>query len=374
MKIGIDCRKIFDPINNKGAGIERYTFNLVKNLLSIDEKNEYVLFLPYKFPQAAIDLIKPNEERIKIVKIKTGKIPFISRHLIFSLTLYKQHLDLMLFPANIIPLGYQKRSFLFIHDLIIYKNPEWFPRGQFFVKKIVVPQSIKKAEKIFAISQATKKELQDIFNVADKKIEIIYPSVDIVPEAEEPEIEKIKQKFDLEKRYLFFVGTLEPRKNLVNLIQAFQKVVSEINDVDLYLAGHVGWHYEKIIMAAKKKQLESNIKFLGSITNAEKMILMKNCNLFVFLSYDEGFGMPVLEAMKIGVPVVTSGRGGLSELISDKRQIADPENINEIADKIKNLLLDQELRKNIIEKQRKWAENFSWRISVQKLLKIIQGQ
>ncbi len=373
MRIGIDCRKIFDPIKNSGAGVERYTFNLVKNLLGIDEENEYVLFLPNNYSKEAIDILI-SEKQVKIVKVRKGKIPFFSRHLFFSVKLYKEKLDLALFPANVIPLGYGKRSYLFIHDLIIYKHPEWFPAGQFFVKKIVVPMSIKRADKILAISQSTKKDLHELFKVEEKKIEIIYPSVDIYPEIEEEQIKKIKKKFYLEKRYLFFVGTLEPRKNLVNTIKAFKKLLEDIPDIDLYIAGHVGWHYEKIVMAARKARGKTNIKFLGPVTNREKMVLMKNASAFVFLSFEEGFGMPVLEAMKVGVPVITSGKGGLAELITDERQIADPKNVLDIYKKIKNLLIDQKLRKNIIEKQRKWAENFSWRNSTKKLLKIIQGQ
>jgi len=374
MRIGIDCRKIFDPIKNKGAGIERYTFNLVKNLIEADDENKYILYIPRKYPKRALEILIKDISKVKVVKVGKGKIPFFSRHLGFALQLYKEKLDLVLFLANVIPIGYSKRSFLFIHDLIIYKNPEWFPSGQSFVKKIVLPMSLRKAEKVFAISHATKKDLVDLFEVSEKKIEVLYPSVDIYPEIDEEKEEEVKKKFNLDKRYLFFVGTLEPRKNLVNLIKAFKKVLEEIPDVDLYISGHVGWHYEKILQTAKVMRGKSNIEFTGPVTNQEKLILMKNSSAFTFVSWDEGFGMPVLEAMKVGVPVVTSGRGGLGELITDKRQIANPADINDIAKKIKNLLLDQELRKNIVEKQRKWAENFSWRISAQKLLKIIKGE
>ncbi|HUT22660.1 MAG TPA: glycosyltransferase family 1 protein [Candidatus Bipolaricaulota bacterium] len=374
MRIGIDCRKIFDPIKNTGAGVERYTFNLVKNLIELDEENDYVLFIPAAYSKNALDILIKDGGRAQVRKIRSGKMPFWSRHLKFSFQLYRAKLDLALFPANIIPIGYAKRSFVFVHDLIIYKHPEWFPTGQFFSKKVLVPLSLKKAEKIIAISQATKKDLIQLFRAQGKKIEVVYPSVDIYPEIDPRAEEKAKQKFNLEKRYLFFVGTLEPRKNLVNLIKAFKKVLREFPDVDLYLAGNVGWHYEKIIGAAASARGKSNIKFLGAVTNLEKLVLMKNCSVFVFLSWDEGFGMPVLEAMKVGVPIVTSAAGGLGELISDNRQIAAPGDINDIAQKIKNLLADQELRRNIIEKQKKWSENFSWRYSAQKLLKIIQGK
>lgn len=374
MKIGIDCRKIFDPISNTGAGIERYTFNLVKNLIEINENNKYVLFLPKKYPKRALDFLVKDLNNVKIIRIGRGKFPIWTSHVSFARKLYKENLDLALFPANVIPIGYRKRSYVFIHDLIIYKHPEWFPSGQFFSRKIVVPWSIKRAEKVMAISQATKKDLQQIFKVPDKKINVIYPSVDIYPEINEEQEGEIKKKLHLEKRYLFFVGTLEPRKNLVNLIKAFKKIQEDITDIDLYIAGHVGWHYENIIRAAKVARGKSNIEFLGPVTNQEKLVLMKNANAFIFVSWNEGFGMPVLEAMKVGVPVVTSGMGGLSELISDKRQLANPADAHDISVKIKNLLLDQEFRKNIIEKQKKWAENFSWRISAQKLLKIIQGE
>jgi len=374
MRIGIDCRKIFDPIKNKGAGVERYVFNLVKNLLEVDNKNDYILFLSKKYPDKAMESLIGKNEKVKIVKVKERGVPFLTNHLLFSYKLYRENLNLTLFLANVIPLGYGRSSYLFIHDLIIYKHPEWFPAGQFFSKKLAVPRSVRKANKIMAISQSTKKDIQKIFKIPNKKIEVIYPSVDIISKVDEKEEQEIKEKFNLQKKYLLFVGTLEPRKNLINLFKAFKEILDEFPDVYLYIAGRVGWNYEKIFMAAKKAKLKTNIKYLGAVNNKEKVVLMKNCRIFTFLSLDEGFGMPVLEAMKVGVPVITSGRGGLGELITDKRQIANPADADDIAEKIKNLLLDHEMRKNIVEKQRKWADNFSWRISSQKLLKIIKGE
>ena len=353
MRIGIDCRTIQEP---ERAGTAHYTKELVRALLEIDSDNEYFLFfgqeknIPEEFKQ-------PNA---KIIILPPKSLPFISSHWQFSRTLKKCRLDIFHAPANTLPVGYNGASILTIHDLAIYQNSEWFPK-QTFSTNFLVPRSLAKAKKIIVPSESTKQDLQKIFRVPEEKIKVIYEGV----RAEEPS-ENAKnstlEKFNLpEKNYFLFLGTIEPRKNLIALIAAYKILLQKNPDAPiLVLAGGKGWKNDDIFEAIKKRSLENKIKCLGYVSNEEKFALMKSALAFVYPSLYEGFGLPILEAMSLGAPVITSRISSLPEIAGDAALLIDPNNDGEIANALEKLWKDENLRNDFINKGKHQSAKFSW--------------
>ena len=378
MRIGIDCRTILNPKAGEQAGVGHYTYYLVKNLLRVDKKNEYVLF----FDSHAINIeeFKQKNVSIKVFPFFKHKryLPFSYSHMLVSAFLEKAKLDIYHAPANIIPLKYRGLSVVTVHDLAIYDHPEWFPTKfftkQIFATKVLVPASLKKAKKIIAVSKNTKKDIGRLFDLPAGKINVIYEGV----AQEKPDIafEQIRKKFGIRKNYLLYVGTLEPRKNIERLINAFRGLmVAKKIDVQLVLAGSLGWNFKSILRAIEdvNKQQKNSLKYLGYVSHQEKLALIKNALCFVFPSLYEGFGLPVLEAMAGGTPVITSRVSSLPEVVGRAGIMIDPEKTGEIAEAILDLVNDKKKQQILSVAGRKQAKKFSWQKTAEETLRVYEN-
>jgi glycosyltransferase involved in cell wall biosynthesis len=373
MKIGIDCRKIYDPQLNEGAGIERYTYHLVRTLLKQEDGNEYVIFCYNDLSPETIHKLRRNNTRVKIVKLMRlgSRIPIYESHWKISRVMIRENLDLAIFPANHIPLFYRKRSFVIVHDMAIYLHPEWFPDKQWFATKVLLPKSFERAEKIITVSRNTKLDLLKLFKLPESKIEVIYPGIVAKDKYLPEELNKVKKKFDISGEYLLFLGTIEPRKNIVRLANAFASYLFDANrEVKLILAGAKGWKYQPIfeeIAEINKKLPAPAIKYIGKVTNRERNLLIKSARGFVYPSVYEGFGFPVLEAMSLGVPVLTSKNSSLEEICGDAALLAESGDIPDLKRNIRILCEDETKRLELIEKGKAKSDEFRWSNTVAKI-------
>ncbi|MBU2235880.1 glycosyltransferase family 4 protein, partial [Patescibacteria group bacterium] len=337
MRIGIDCRNI---LNQKGevAGVGHYTYFLVKNILKTDKKNEYFLYFDYKMANKTKEFEQKNIQ-IKFFPFSQYKryMPFSYSHMLISAVLIKDKLDVFHAPAYACPLTYPGKIVLTVHDLAIYRHPSWFPSGQSFSTKILVPKSIKKAERIIAVSKATKRDVMKLFKTPSDKVSVVYEGV--VPQksiGKTKSVSKtiIQRKYKIGEKYLFFIGTIEPRKNLVALIKAYNSLLlknyKKFKDYDLVIAGKKGWKYEEIFKTIKDQKFNYKIRFLNYVSQEHKVALMKNATCFVFPTLYEGFGLPIAEAMSMGVPVITSKVSSMPEVAGDAALLIDPNKILDI--------------------------------------------
>ena len=375
MKIGIDCRTILNPKAGEKAGIGHYTYYLIKNLLKIDKKNEYVLF----FDPRAINTDEFAQKNVEIKVFPFFKykrfLPFSYSHLLISAFLDRQKLDVYHAPANIIPLSYRGKSVVTVHDLAIYDHPEWFPTkfltNQSFSTKVLVPKSLKKADKIIAVSENTRKDIKRIFGLPGFKIKVIYEGVNF----DKPTIplEKLQKKFKLQKGYIFYVGTLEPRKNLERVVNAFRGLmVNKRFKAQLVLAGNLGWRYQSILkaIASANRREKNSVRYLGYIGHEEKISLIKHARCFIYPSLYEGFGLQTLEAMAQGTPVITSNNSSMPEVAGEAGVLVDPEKTGEIAKAMLGILGNKFLADLLGKKGKIQAKKFSWRIAAEETLEI----
>jgi len=229
MRIGIDCRRILHPGFGEKAGVGHYTYYLVKNLLKIDKKNTYVLFFDdLLYEPAAKELVGDSENvELKFFPFHQYKkyLPFAYSHMLTASFIAREKLDVFHATANILPLQYQGKSVVTVHDLAIYKHPEWFPK-RFLSKqistKLLVPKSLKKADKIIAVSKSTQNDIKELFNISDEKITVIYEGVEKIIGKIFRDTELFK-KNNVSNKYILFIGTIEPRKNIVSLVNAYKE-------------------------------------------------------------------------------------------------------------------------------------------------------
>ncbi len=361
MRIGIDCRTILNPDSGESAGVGHYTYFLVRHLLRNDQQNTYVLF----FDNRVTDTKEFEQENVEIRRFAFSQykkfLPFSYSHMLITAMLLKEKLDVFHAPANIIPLTYPKTSIVTIHDLAIYKNPAWFPM-QVFSTRLLVPQSLRKAQHIIAVSESTKQDLEEIFGVQPEKMSVIYeaPFTDAL-HVKDRNVD-ILEKFRLTQPYILFVGTIDPRKNVEMLLEAFTIVRKhpELKSIQFILAGGKGYRHDRVLDRIAQLHLGSAIKYLGYVTHNEKLALLKNAAVFAFPSLYEGFGLPVLDAMKLGVPVVTSNVSSLPEVAGDAAIQVNPDDPKALAGALTTVLTDPQKAADMVRKGFTQAQKFNW--------------
>ncbi|MDO8582247.1 MAG: glycosyltransferase family 1 protein [bacterium] len=391
------------------AGTAHYTYELVRHLLDIDKNNTYVLFLDGRVKTVGYDGRTVQEvfgrENVEIVFLSVSRIPFLTTHWFLARALRHAKLDLFHSPAHPLPLGYRGKNVWTVHDLAIYDHPEWFPSGlrQWFSTRFTVPRSIRRATKLIAVSQNTKRDIMRIFNVSEEKVMVIYegkPDVILSEwnESKDPQGHEIPRQArddasrqittvfsdlppkadrrnDSKEPYFLFVGTIEPRKNLVRLIDAFIQFRSTFHDprFTLILAGGTGWNNDEIFMAIERANLKlgkGSVQYLGYVSEEEKIALLQNATAFVWPSLYEGFGLPVLEAMAMGTPVITSNTSSIPEITGDAEVFVNPESVAEISSAMERVTSDQQLCEQLKTRGMNRAKEFMWEKAARETLAV----
>jgi len=370
MKIGLNGQKILDK---NPAGPEIFTINLFENLAKIDLKNEYFIYTTRKPEKDLENKIKQGNEKIHFKEIEYRKL---WTQYGLAKELIKNPVDIFFTAIHSIPtIRSSKTKFVvMIHGLEYqytsgYKNP----LNRFFIER-PIRYAIKHSDKIITPSLATKKEiLKRNWNVDEKKIEVVYEGVseEFYPKSEE-EIDKIRKKYEIGKNpYLLFVSTIQPRKNIPNMIRAFSQFISENKDMKntlLLIVGKKGWDYEESLEAPQKYGVEKNVKFLGRIPEEDLPILYSGAKGYINVSFEEGFGLPLLESMACGIPSVVSNIPAHKEVGDYLPIYVDPNNIENIKDGIFEIMTRSFDKKEFIER----SKNFSWKNTAEKTLEVLE--
>lgn len=389
MKIGLDASFAI----NDESGVGRYSFNLIKNLLAIDRKNQYILFFNYFRNRVEKDK-KINElvgdnKNVKIIKNHLlGKIKdkIWENPLIYPINLYFGQLDLyhatcfQAYPKKIIA----TKSIVTIHDLTYLVDQNFHQNLSKYYQKITA-NAVKKADLIIADSNSTKNDLIKYFPIKSDQIKTVYPGVDDkFKPANKGDILEFKNKYTSGSEYILSVGTLEPRKNLSRLIEAYQKLPMALqNQYKLLIIGRSGWGKQENVECTHStlQQVQSgeqgrttssgqemqnaelkknNIIFTGFLSDDELVKAYSGASLFIYPSLYEGFGFPPLEAMACGVPVITSDVSSLPEVVGDGAILVNPYDVDEISKTIQKVLLNSSLQKELIQNSKKNIKKFSW--------------
>lgn len=381
MIIGIDIRLI----GKKRTGDEAVFFNLTKNLAKLDEKNEYKLFTDIT-DKAVLEKIKFNlniedKNNFEIISLES-KNKFFWNAWILPKYLRNNPVDIYL-TQYITPWFVPKKIKIItiIHDISFNFYPQFIKFWDLFFLKKLIPMSLKRADKILAVSEFTKNEIIKFYKICDEKIEWIHNAVSddfLTQDVSEEKIKKVKEKYKLPENYILYLGTLQPRKNLPTLIDAYAllKLDSEFQrkNIKLVLAGGKGHNYDKNIdKIIKKSSLEKDVIFPGFIEEEDKAAIMKAANVFCFPSYYEGFGIPILEAMSLGVPVVASDILPHREIAGDSVMFFNPNIAGELTEAIQKIPSNEIIKNSLIVREKQQFEKFSWQKTAQKTIGIFES-
>ncbi|MDF2378648.1 MAG: glycosyltransferase family 1 protein [Candidatus Gracilibacteria bacterium] len=355
----------------KYTGIGRYVAEFVKHAAHLDENNRFTIYLN---PEEFETFQEPNDRWTK----KKVDIPHYSlkEQTEWYSFLHNEPVDMMYFPHFNVPVRYKKPFVVTIHDLTLHYFPykEYTPKWtlkkqiQIWVYKFIMKMTVKHAQHIIAISECTKKDLQKEYKVADEKVSVVYEGVPEHFQAENAPSFKGSKGSIVSKPYLIYTGVWRSHKNLLNLLKSFKKLVDKGHDIQLVITGKKDPAYTEIPALIAELELSDRVVLTGFVTDEELISLMSGAVVYVFPSLYEGFGLPPLEAMKLGVPVACSNRASLPEVCLDAALLFDPENVDEISAQIGRFLKKPQLRTEYIEKGKQNLKRFSWEKMTKKIL------
>jgi len=414
MNIAIDIRSLMEPYR---SGVAEYTYNLLNNLLKIDLENQYFLFYN-SFSDISQNLPKWNKPNVKFIgfrypnkifnlSIKFLKYPKLDQLLFRTLDLKLRNykIDLFFLPnINFATFSPDCRKAITVHDLSFERYPEFYSWKRRWWHRVINPKKlISNSDQIIAVSENTKNDLIDLYKIPAEKIKVIYSGIsqEFQPITNNQKLNQIRQKYNLPNNFIFYLGNLEPRKNIEGLIQAFKILKSDNTPViparrirgknpeiyrnvqlttlrpdpeqtynlQLVIAGPPSWSYHSIYRLAYQSKFKNQIRFIGYVDSEDKPYLYNLAKLFVYPSFYEGFGLPLLEAMACGTPVITSFTSSLGEIVGQGGLLVDPYNPQEIAEAVYQILTDEKLKNNLIENGQKQVKKFSWEKCAEETLK-----
>lgn len=375
-RIGIDVTSAL----TQGGGIGRYTRELIQALVELDSPHQYQLFsakppavlpVPNPLPQAAHVVHRPAflDERWLYRFWYRLRLPLPVQWFTGPLDLFHSP-DFVLPPVNgRIP------TLLTVHDLSFVHYPQTFPARLVTYLNAVVPWSVRRASHILADSQATKEDLVQLWRVPQDKITVLYSGVNQVfqPVTEQGQLTAVFAKYHIPSQpYILAVGTLQPRKNYQMLIRAFRQIATNWPH-HLLIAGGKGWLYDEMMAEVTHQQLNGRIHFLGFVDDADLPALYSGATLFVSPSLYEGFGLPLLEAMACGVPVITSNVSSLPEVAGETAVQLSPHDEPAWTQTMHTLLANPTQRTRMVAAGFRQARRFTWQQAAQQLLAIYQS-
>jgi glycosyltransferase involved in cell wall biosynthesis len=384
MNIGIDIRPLM-VLNRTGVG--EYTFELLNALLNIDKNNQYFLFYNCKknidtdiriWEQSNVHYINTSwPNKIFNFSQKLFSYPKIDNVIIKNNNIDK--LDVFYSPnINFASLDKNTKQILTIHDLSFEMYPQYYSlKRRAWHKLIDVKKQCQKAELILTPSYNTKRDVIKYFQIDNNKIDVLYPGLSSKFQNmnnQKIDDEKTREKYNLPNKYILYLGTIEPRKNIAGLIKAYEQISSSLTtEHSLVIAGSSGWKNKDIYQKVKNSKYKNRIKFIGYVAEEDKPNLYSLASIFVYTSFYEGFGFPILEAMSCQTPVITSNRSSLPEISEQAAYLINPNRENELANAIKIMIENNRLREYYINNGLEQIKKFNWQKTAEKFLKTISN-
>jgi glycosyltransferase involved in cell wall biosynthesis len=357
MTIGIDTSRVTKPFL---TGTEYYSVELIKAFSILDEQDQFILY-SQKDPTFRLGKL-PNNFSVKVIPF-----PKFWSQVRLSYEMMSKKPDVLFIPSHLVPLYHPKNTVVTLHDLGFKHFPELYPPSELLYHNWGMNFSVKHAKKIITDSEYTKKDLINTYTIEPDKIEVVYLGCDLNKFKPDPEIKK--------KPIIFFIGRLEEKKNIVNMIKAYAILRKEPKiKHQLVLAGKPGFGYDKILATINSlpEDIKKDIIQLGYISEDDYIKKLREADIFFFCTNFEGFGMPIIEAFATGTPVVTSNVTSMPEIAGNAAMLCDPKKPFDMAAGLSKLLHSEALRKTLILKGRVRAKNFTWAKTSEKTLEIIK--
>jgi glycosyltransferase involved in cell wall biosynthesis len=343
------------------TGTENYALQLIRAMLALDTPHRLVLYFR---DQPPADLFPAAEQRV---------IPWprLWTHLRFAAALWRDRPDVTFVPSHVLPLSFPGPAVVTVHDLGYVYFPGAHPGMSRRYLDWSTRHNVRRATRILADSLATANDIAAHYHIPDSKITLVYPGVDetLAPVRDPAVLAAVRARYGLPRRYLLFVGTLQPRKNIARIVQAYARwrAAQGKTDVGLILAGPQGWLYD-----ARWVEGVEGVILPGYVDDADVAALYSGAEALVFPTLHEGFGFPVLEAMRCGTPVVTSATSSLPEAAGPAALLVNPRDVGAIAAGIEQIVSDSALRDSLIARGFAQAGNFTWGRAAEQAMEALQ--
>ena len=368
MRIAYDAR----PLVDQGTGIGRYVRCLLEALLEHPEVKEMLLCSPRRINTGGVLGLDPRVRR-RVQRGWKGNV-WLQVVVPFLLAGYKP--DLFHGTLFLPPLLARCRSVVNVYDLTVYRYPGTMQWRNRWPLRILLPRAVSRADRIVTLSSFTKREIGARWPAASDKTVVIPGASTLFPNAptDSPlglDPERTLARYGVRRPYILYVGTMEPRKNVVRMLKVFE-LVQEMGakDTQFVLVGHEGWGFAEVRRAWESSPSRSAIRYIGYVPDEALGVVYRCAELFLYLSLYEGFGLPPLEAMAAGTCVVASDRASLTECLGDAAVLVDPIDTETAAREVFRLLRDEHLRMDFVQRGRRRAAGYSWRRSAEETLSL----
>jgi len=365
-RIGID----FHVASGIYQGVRTYLTNLIEAMLKVE--NEFAYFI-YAKNTDELAHWGNNNSNVNLKKLPSASGRF---NLLIGFPVCAIRDRLSLFHSQyVLPPLIPCKSVLTIHDILYESNQEFFPVLHKNLLKFFVPFSAKRADRIISVSEFTKKEIVKYYRVPEEKITVIHEGAsDKFANIKDKEsIFSVIKRYGIKKKYILFVGRIEPRKNIIGLLKAFDYIKKKgMKDICLVIVGNQDriFQEKELFNRIKDMELSSDIIFTGGVSEDDLPVLYNGAEVLVYPAFAEGFGLPVLEAMACGTPVITSDTTSLPEVTGDAAILINPNSYEEIGGSLEKLLNNHVLRKELSEKGLERAQKFSWTEAAKKTIEV----
>lgn len=371
MRVAIDST----PLLNQRTGIGQYTYHLTRNLLGLSDKLELVLFCTSLRKSISLQELIPKRSNLVYAdyRLPARVVQKLWRTIGYPrVESFTGRLDIFHATNYIAPPQKKGKLVLTVHDVGFARMPGEHPRSTRAYTNILL-EELDRADRVIVVSSFTKNEVIDVFGIQEEKIQVIYNGVaaHFSQIEDKGAIEQVFKKYGIDGNYILFVGKLEARKNLAGLIEAFRLFKKESKlEHKMVLVGSLGWKAEEILEKLDEYGLQEDVVRLGYVCDEDLPFLMNGADVFLYPSLYEGFGIPVLEAMACGTPVVASNTTSLPEVVGDTGLLVNPTSPGEIAEALTRILVDSALRKTLIMKGLERAASFTWRHAAEQTLRL----
>ncbi|MEP7076060.1 MAG: glycosyltransferase family 1 protein [Acidobacteriota bacterium] len=365
MQIAIDAHSVGTQL----AGNVTYITSLIEALAEIDQNNQYTLYVT---KPEAVEKYAGRWSNFS-VRRTLPHTPLIRIPITLAIELRRRPVDI-LFVQYTAPLFVPCKVVTTIHDISYEHLPETYKRRSRFQMKLTIRHTARSADHVIASSEYSRQDLIDTYHLPTEKVTAIPLAAPnfYAPVTDTDELDRIRKKYDLAEDFILGVGSIQPRKNLGRLIEAYAMLAKKRNMPPLVLVGRKAWLSGETLGTKELAELGDKVRFTGFVPDEDLPPLYSAAKIFVYPSFFEGFGLPPLEAMQCGTPVITGDRTSLPEVVGDAGILVDPFDVQAIADNIEKLLLDDELCADLSRRGLERAKQFSWNSTARQTLDVFE--
>ena len=363
MPIALNAQLLSSSAGYRSAGINRVLQQLLTELPNVPGDERYLVYAPYSEPNRRL-LARPRmRSRLTRLPVERPPVRIAWEQTVLPVELLRERAELLHALGFVSPFGWRGKTVVTVYDLSFLRFPEVYNRANRVYLSTFTPPSLRRADRVITISEDARRDVVELCGVAPERVTAILLAADESLQPASPEaVRAFRTRHNLPERFVLYQGTLQPRKNLETLVRAYGMLRAQGSDDHiLVLAGPRGWQYDSIFELTRQLGLEDAVRFPGFVPDEDQPLWYSSATVFAFPSRYEGFGLPLLEAMACGAPVVSSSSSSLPEVVGDAGLLVDPSDVEGLCSALRELLEDEPRRLALAAAGRARAATFSWR-------------